>query len=432
MYRIRRLTGGEITLASLDELAAAIVAGTVTAEAEIHHQRADRWLPIANHPHFKIASDRASSAASPAPKTAPIPAQPALRLVRSDMSASAAAPLESRPASRWTPPRPSVATPRSTGSAAPAMEPPSQLVEFVAEAPAAEAPAAEPVRPKRIEPATAGLPMLDIEMPQSPRPMRAPTPMPAPISWPTMHAKPRAEPVAQKTAEPVAPKAAEPVAAAAAPTPVAVIAPEPVVEVIAASAPEPVAPVAVAPEPVSSMPWQVAEDSLDVPPPVSHFDTASAPIEPVMELEPAMATAEPSAHPAKSRWPMYVGAAVVLGAMAFFALRPRADVESLAPKPTAPVASKGAPASSGISVDAHAASMRPQITPIVPSGPSAEVTDPTPEPAAAPVVPAAPRIKDMVPSSAVGNLDLQLDPTAAQRQKALEETRRQIETQMQR
>lgn len=431
MYRIRRLTGGEITLASLDELAAAIVAGTVTADAEIHHQRADRWLPIANHPHFKIASDRAGSAARPAPKSAPTPAptpaQPALRLVRSDMGAPVAAAPESRPPSRWTPPRPSVATPRSTGSAAPAMEPSSQLVEFVAEAPAVEAPAAEPVRPKRIEPATAGLPMLDIEMPQPPRPMRAPTPMPAPISWPTMHAKPRVEPVAPKAPEPVA---------AVPPAPVAVVPPEPVMEVIAAAAPapEPVAPVAVAvaPEPASSMPWQVAENSLDVPPPVRDFDAASAPIEPVMEMEPAMATAEPSAPSTKSRWPMYVGAAAVLGAMAFFALRPRSDVESLAPKPNAPVASKTAPSPSGISVDEQAASMRPQITPIVPSGPSDELTAPTPEPAAAPVVPAAPRIKDMVPSSAVGNLDLQLDPTAAQRHKALEETRRQIETQMQR
>ncbi|HEX5817851.1 MAG TPA: hypothetical protein VFY20_03180, partial [Gemmatimonadales bacterium] len=219
MYRIRRPTGGEVTLASLDELAAAIVAGTVTADAEIHHQRADRWLPIANHPHFKIASDRAGSAVRPALKATPTPApttaQPALRLVRSDMGSPAGVTPESRPASRWTPPRPAPATPRNSGSAVPAVEPSGELMEFVAEAPAAEAPAAEqPVRPKRVEPATAGLPMLDIEMPQPPRPMRAPTPMPAPISWPTMHSKPRAEPVA--------PRAPEPVAAAPAPEPVVV------------------------------------------------------------------------------------------------------------------------------------------------------------------------------------------------------------------
>jgi hypothetical protein len=88
MYRIRRLTGGEVNLASMDELAAAIAAGTVTADAEIHHQRADRWLPIANHPHFRIAKDRAQSAARPTPKATPTPAPtaaaPTLRLVRTD------------------------------------------------------------------------------------------------------------------------------------------------------------------------------------------------------------------------------------------------------------------------------------------------------------------------------------------------------------
>ena len=73
MYRIRRLTGGEVTLASLDELAAAIAAGTVTADAEIFHQRAERWLPIANHPHFRIAKDRAQS---PVRKPTPVPAPP--------------------------------------------------------------------------------------------------------------------------------------------------------------------------------------------------------------------------------------------------------------------------------------------------------------------------------------------------------------------
>jgi hypothetical protein len=438
MYRIRRPTGGEVTLASLDELAAAIVAGTVTADAEIHHQRADRWLPIANHPHFRIASDRASSAAAPAPKAAPTPAptaapataQPALRLVRSDMGSPAAATPESRPTSRWTPPRPATAAPRSSGSAVPAVEPSGQLIEFVAEAPAAEAAAPEPVRPKRVEPATAGLPMLDIEMPQPPRPVRAPTPMPAPISWPSQ-TKPRPESVA--------PRAPEPVVAAPVPAPVDVTPPAPApVAIVAAPepAPEPAAatPTA-APEPVkvSSMPWQASEVSLDVPPPVSDFSDTPLVTEPAGEMEPVMAAAEPSMPATKSRWPMYVGAVVVLGAMAFLALRPRADVESLAPKPSAPMASRPSPAVTGTVVDAPTESERPQITPIVPPGPSLELTAPAPdaEPAA-PVVPAAPKVREMVPASAVGNLDLQLDPTAAQRQRALEETRRQIETEMQR
>ena len=73
MYRIRRSNGREVTLASLDELAAAIAANTVTPDAEIHHQRADRWLPIASHPHFRLASDRARTMERPAPRTVPAP-----------------------------------------------------------------------------------------------------------------------------------------------------------------------------------------------------------------------------------------------------------------------------------------------------------------------------------------------------------------------
>jgi hypothetical protein len=441
MYRIRRLTGGEVTLASLDELAAAIAAGTVTAEAEIHHQRADRWLPIANHPHFKLASDRAGSIARPAPTAAstpgapsPAPAstQPTLRLVRTDMSSPAGAAPETRPASRWTPPqRPSVPTPapRPSGSAVPAMDPSSQVIEFVA-----DAPAPAPVRAKRVEPATAGLPMLDIEMPQPPRPMRAPTPMPAPISWPAMHTKSRSEPMVAKPPAPMVAKAHAPVVSAPAPAPV--VAPDPVPAVVLAPVPEPVpetSPIAAAvPEPVtvSVKPWQLSESSLDLPMPISDFGEPEAPTEPDVHVEFAMSAADMPA-PSKSRWPMFVGGAVVLCAIAFFALRPRADVESLAPKSAAtPVATKSSPAASGVEIDAQAASMRPQITPIVPPGPSdGQATE---EPVAAPVVARAPKMSNMVPASAVGDLDLQIDATTAQAQRALEETRRQIQTEMQR
>ena len=426
MYRIRRLTGGEVTLASLDELAAAVAAGTVTSEAEIHHQRADRWLPIASHPHFKLASERAGSMPRPSPKTAPAPspapAQPTLRLVRTDMTAAPPAALEARPTSRWTPPQRSSApasAARPSGSAAPAMERQSEVIEFVAEPPAAEVPATEPVRPKRIEPATAGLPMLDVEMPQPSRPGRAPTPMPAPISWPAMHAKPRSEPATAK----------EPVAVA----PVADVVPEPVRAPVASApaheiaVPEPVA-IAIAPEsrPAPTVAWQTAETSLDVPPPIDDFSVVPDSYEPASEPEPMLTPLEFSTTP-KSRWPMYVGAVAVLGAMAFFAMRPRADVESLAPKPAAaPMAVR--PSSPPSVLDAGA--QRPQITPDVPPGPSPDVATASPE--AAPVVRPAPKFSAAVPEAAVGNLDLQMDPTAASRQKALEETRRDIESQMQR
>ena len=425
MYRIRRLTGGEVTLASLDELAAAIAAGAVTSESEIHHQRADRWLPIANHPHFKLASDRAGSMPQSSPESAPMPAsapaQPALRLVRTDMAASPATTPETRPTSRWTPPQRSSApvpapAPRPSGSAVPALERQSQVVEFVAQPPTAEVPTPEPVRPKRIEPATAGLPMLDVGMPQPSRPARAPTPMPSPVSWPAMHAKPRPESVIPKAPEPA------PVA------PVAVIVPEPVrVPVISAPVAELVIPesvaVAVASEPSPEPPvaWQIPEMSLDVPPPIDDFSIAPEPLtEP--ELLPALAGF--AAH-SKSRWPMYVGAVTVAGAIAFFAMRPRANVESLAAKPVAaPVAARHSSAPSTIDGQAQ----RPQVTPDVPPGPSEAATTPD----AAPVVRPAPKLSAAVRASAVENLDLQMDPTAASRQKALEETRREIESQMQR
>lgn len=64
MYRIRLATGAETTYHSIDELTAALQDGTVTAEAVIYHQRADRWLTITNHPHYQIALSRAATGGS--------------------------------------------------------------------------------------------------------------------------------------------------------------------------------------------------------------------------------------------------------------------------------------------------------------------------------------------------------------------------------
>jgi hypothetical protein len=63
MYRIRLASGAETTYHSIDEFAAALHGGTVTAEALIYHQRADRWLSVTNHPHYQIALSRGSTAA---------------------------------------------------------------------------------------------------------------------------------------------------------------------------------------------------------------------------------------------------------------------------------------------------------------------------------------------------------------------------------
>ena len=63
MYRIRLVSGDEAQYGSIDELGAAVAAGIVTDKAEIFHARAEKWLPIASHPHFKLAKDKVSGGA---------------------------------------------------------------------------------------------------------------------------------------------------------------------------------------------------------------------------------------------------------------------------------------------------------------------------------------------------------------------------------
>jgi hypothetical protein len=68
MYRIRLASGDEKTFQSMDEFAAALQGGTVTAEALIYHQRADRWLSVTNHPHYQIALTRGQAKTGEASK----------------------------------------------------------------------------------------------------------------------------------------------------------------------------------------------------------------------------------------------------------------------------------------------------------------------------------------------------------------------------
>jgi hypothetical protein len=55
MYRIRLANGQEQVYPSIQELTAGVQRGEVTAEAEIYHQRPERWLSIESHPHFRMA-----------------------------------------------------------------------------------------------------------------------------------------------------------------------------------------------------------------------------------------------------------------------------------------------------------------------------------------------------------------------------------------
>jgi hypothetical protein len=359
MYRIRHSTGDELTLASMDELAAAVAAGRVTADAEIYHQRADRWLAIASHPHFKLAAERAQALAKPAkrpamPTPAPAPMPPAapsadlggaptLRLIK---QADEAAP---RVTTRWKEPPRLVKQPmalRSPSSAvpAPSAEPTPEATTARAE-PAAPAPAAGPepvkiqapeVRPQpviqappppaaesakpvrtHVDRATAGLPLLDVgEMP--PLPPRAPTPKPSsrPVFDP---AKLGLSGTSSRAATPApAPRAPTPMPAPSAarqptpmPAPAVTRQPTPMPAPSATRQPTPMP----APRQPTPMPAPVARpmmatppDSLDVPPPVRDFSepwappaaaTASAPaVEPPQTVVPQQAPVAMTPAPA--------------------------------------------------------------------------------------------------------------------------------------
>jgi len=324
--------------------------------------------------------------------------------------------------------------PRPQGSAARAVDPASTVSEFVAEKPVEEvlpAPApAEPPKLRRVEPATAGLPLLDVEMPAPPRreaPPRAPTPMPSRMQMPLALSEPGPMPIGTRQPTPM-------------PSPAPLLThteprSEPRFERVTSPVPEPVV---VAPISVIPTPWTppAVESSLDLPPSVLDFSEPPVAIETATTLDVVFAAVAESAHVrTSSRWPMVAGAVMMAALIAFLALRPRAQVESLEPKPlaSAPAAGRFAPSNTaGAPVNGLDAS-RPQITPVVPPGPSDATTELATKPTTNTVVPAAPKLSG-IPASTLSNmgaLDIPTDPTAPTRQKALEETRRQIETQMQ-
>ena len=106
MYRIRRETGEEVNFGSIDELGAAVASGVVTAKAEIFHARAEKWLPIASHPHFKMAHDRINSATAPKATSSQRPA----------LSASGQRPAITVPQANAPAPAPSASAPRDTST----------------------------------------------------------------------------------------------------------------------------------------------------------------------------------------------------------------------------------------------------------------------------------------------------------------------------
>jgi hypothetical protein len=72
MYRIRSAFGVETTFASLEEFSGAVQRGGVSPEDQIYHSRADRWLDVKSHPHYRLALENAQPGArSAAPVAEP-------------------------------------------------------------------------------------------------------------------------------------------------------------------------------------------------------------------------------------------------------------------------------------------------------------------------------------------------------------------------
>lgn len=76
MYRIRLSDGRELEFPSVQEFSAAVQDGTVDGDATIFHRRAERWLPVREHPHFIQARTSAPASQPTAERPAPHQEQP--------------------------------------------------------------------------------------------------------------------------------------------------------------------------------------------------------------------------------------------------------------------------------------------------------------------------------------------------------------------
>ena len=94
MYRIRSASGSEAVYNSLEEFHAAVRRGEVDAEDEIFHTRANRWLDVKSHPHYRSAvgwNGSGEPSLPPAPPGAAHPPAPAPRVAPAPQAAEARA-----------------------------------------------------------------------------------------------------------------------------------------------------------------------------------------------------------------------------------------------------------------------------------------------------------------------------------------------------
>lgn len=367
MYRIRRETGEEVHFGSIDELGAAVASGVVTAKAEIFHARAEKWLPIASHPHFKMAHDRINSATAPkasgqrpavnASGQRPAitgPQAPQLRVMRPDapstkLPAAAEPSTAQKPAPRWN------SAPRPAARAV---------------APKPSAPSAPPVSDLRLVRADIGLsgaatapalPEVEFELlPELEKPAAIqPAATPAVIVEQTLAEPPVAEPAAIQ-AVPVEPVAYEPavVEAAAAPAMEAtVVERSPASVELVSHEQQPSArrgEVEII-NPDRSMP--VVNDrevpALEIPAPIRDFTPTDLPAEPVARA---------------SKAPLFIGlglVAAVAAGIGFLVFKP-----SGAAPPAPSVVSSAKPAPVSVAPVTSQPAPSPAVTPAPPSGSS--------------------------------------------------------------
>ena len=203
MYRIRSASGNEVSYGSLEEFSAAVRRGEVHPEDQIFHTRANRWLDVKSHPHYRSATtwhghEPAAAAAprapaqptAPAPAPAPAPARPA---PSAPPSSSSRAQVFERPVIRSAP----QTTVRPQLQPAPAAPVPAPEAVTAQRAEAASTVAPKPESPQRYGPprkskelafldlgdsASAAKPKAALAEPSPPKPEAKSEPKPAAAS----------------------------------------------------------------------------------------------------------------------------------------------------------------------------------------------------------------------------------------------------------
>jgi hypothetical protein len=206
MYRIRSASGNEVSYSSLEEFSAAVRRGEVHPEDMIFHTRANRWLDVKSHPHYRSATswhghEHGASIAPRAPASAGAPAH--ARPAPSPSPSSSRAQVFERPVVRTSPqttlrpqlqpaapapaPEPASAQ-RAEAPAAPKQETPQRygpprkskelaFIDIGDSSPTTKPKVADPAPPATVAPPT---PVAKVESKTAPAPVQTESPATAP------------------------------------------------------------------------------------------------------------------------------------------------------------------------------------------------------------------------------------------------------------